>query len=104
MEVIGYSHDCFNMDVILSEFQRLGTKSNLDDNDGEHEYGGSKTNPDEMADELAARARHYLVFFFQSWDGGSTPLKLCCARYGLLSIEASFVHNTVMNIISSLSQ
>jgi hypothetical protein len=53
--------------------------------------------------DTAARAKHYLAFFFTLWNGKGAPMKFCGARYALLTMDAAFIQNTVLKVTAALS-
>ena len=46
----------------------------------------------EIKKDIDARAKHYLVFFFSTWNGKAAPMKFGAARFALRTIESNFIH------------
>jgi hypothetical protein len=53
--------------------------------------------------DIAARAKHYLAFFFTLWNGKGAPMKFCGAQNALLTMDAIFIQNKVLKVTAALS-
>jgi hypothetical protein len=88
--LVGVGKDALDLDVIVHEFKKTASSGQ----EGEETPNGK---------EVELRAKHYLVFFFQLWDGKAAPVKFCCARFAMCSMDTFFIRNAVLDITSALA-
>ena len=88
MRIVGYADDAFDLNVIMSELK--DRMKNLEDTDNP-----SKDVP---------KAKHFLVFIFTTWEKNMKRHQMVVSRYGVLSLDASYIIDKVNSAIVALSK
>jgi hypothetical protein len=90
-ELMGYAHDAFDVNLIQAEWKQAAKNA-------EAKNGGASA----KKESKPKLAKHFLLFYFTSWESRSRKTQMCVARYGMDSIMGSWLAKEIRKIIACL--
>lgn len=93
-ELMGCAHDAFDINIIREEWKAVSLKA--------EQNGAKRQKTNKKKVGRPQLAKHFLLFYFTSWEAKSRKTQMCVARYGMESITSSWLANTIRKIIVTL--
>ena len=111
MRIVGFADDAFDLDIIKKELANRIRDNNQEESREETDSGNESKNDDSRtaAPKVTTQssvplAKHFLVFMFTSWELHTTRHQFVVARYAVKSLDAAYLCDKILAIISSLAK
>ena len=91
MRVVGYAEDAFDLNIIKSEL-----KERLAD---QKEKNGKEKEDTTIRNTGPPLATYFLCFIFTSWEKRGKRIQIVISRYGVLSLDATFIYDKILSAI-----
>jgi hypothetical protein len=87
-ELVGFAHDAFNINLIQAEWKQAFEKA-------EAKGAANKESKPKLV-------KHFLLFYFTSWESHSRRMRMCVSQYGMETITGSWLAKEIRKISACL--
>ena len=92
-ELMGFAHDAFDRNIIEEEWKHAVAKASAAVKDKKQSAKKALT---------PKLAKHFLLFYFTSWEAKAEKTQMCVARYGMDTISGTWLATEIRKIVATL--